>query len=210
MFLSLEARQTVEYMLELLPYSPPNVLEMGWYDRAICYGRGKAAMAYSHTLLAPLYETDTNSPAYRRTGYLPHPAGPRGRPIVPMGGYGLAIPANIAPERLEAARTALKALTSAPATKLYMINGSLASPRHSVSRDPEVQALSPVIAAVQGMAEAGLVRMWPRPPVPAIARVIDIAGEEIHDLLTGAKSIGAALRDAQNRADAVMSAHGWY
>ena len=209
-FLSLEARQTVEYLLELMPYSPPNLLGMAWWDRATAYQRGKVAMAYSHTLLAPLYETDPSSPAYRKTGYCPHPTGPRGAPIVPMGGYALAIPANLAPERKQAARIALRSLTSASATKLYLINGSLASPRVSVSRDPEVQALSPVIAAVDDMAGRGFVKVWPRPPAPIISSIIGIAGNEIHDLLSGVKSIGAALRDAQNRADAAARACGVY
>ena len=142
MFLSLEARQTVEYLLELMQYSPPNVLSMNWYDRAVAYQRGKVALAYSHTMLAPLYECDPTSPAYRRTGYVPHPTGPRGQPIAPMGGYALAIPANLAEDRLEGARVALRCLTSASAIKLYMVNGSLASPRVSVSRDQEVQAIS--------------------------------------------------------------------
>ena len=30
MFLSLEARQTVEYLIELMQFSPPNVLNMNW------------------------------------------------------------------------------------------------------------------------------------------------------------------------------------
>ena len=34
MFLSQEARATAEYLRELMPYSPPNILEMTWYDRA--------------------------------------------------------------------------------------------------------------------------------------------------------------------------------
>ncbi len=209
-FLSLEARQTVEYLLELIQFSPPNILSMNWYDRAVAYQRGKVAMAYSHTMLAPLYETDPTSPAYRKTGYLPHPVGPRGYPIAPMGGYALAIPANLAKERVEGARIALRSLTSASATKLYLINGSLSSPRVSVSRDPEVQAMSPLVAAVDEMVASGYVRMWPRPPVPAISSVIAIAGQEVHDLLSGSKSIGAALRDAQNRADAAMRALGCY
>ena len=210
MFLSLEARQTVEYLLELMQYSPPNVLSMSWYDRAVAYQRGKVALAYSHTMLAPLYECDPTSPAYRRTGYVPHPTGPHGQPIAPMGGYALAIPANLAEERLEGARVALRCLTSASAIKLYMVNGSLASPRVSVSRDQEVQALSPVVAAVDDMVADGYVRMWPRPPVPAISDVIGIAGQEVHDLLLGTKSIGAALRAAQNRADARMRELGYY
>lgn len=209
-FLSAEATATVEYLCELLQYSPPDILRMAWYDRALAYASGRAAMAYSHSLLAPLYELNSHAAAYRKSGYLPHPAGPSGHPVVPMGGYALAIPANIAPGRIADVWTALRTLTSASASKLYLINGSLASPRTSVSQDPEVQALSPLIAAVDDMARQGLVRMWPRPPVPGMAEVIAIAGEEIHDALSGLKSIQAALQAAQDRADAVMRARGYY
>ena len=100
MFLSVEARETAEYLRELVAYSPPNVLNMSWYDRAATFADGRAAMAYSHSLLAPLFELNEKSPAFRRTGYSPHPTGPAGRPIAPLGGYAIAIPANIAPERI--------------------------------------------------------------------------------------------------------------
>lgn len=209
-FLSPEATATVEYLRELLQYSPPDILRMAWYDRALAYAQGRAAMAYSHSLLAPLYELDSHSAAYRKSGYLPHPTGPSGRPVVPMGGYALAIPADIAPARIAPVCAALRALTSASASKLYLINGSLASPRASVSQDPEVQALSPLIATIDDMARQGLVRMWPRPPVAGMAEVIAIAGEEIHDALSGLKSVQAALRAAQDRADAVMRSRGCY
>lgn len=209
-FQSPEARQTAEYLRELKDYSPPNILSMAWYDRAIAYATGHAAMAYSHSLLAQLFETDATSPAYRKTGYLPHPTGPKGRPIVPMGGYALSIPANIAPKRIAPVWTALMALTSARAAKLYLVNGSLASPRKSVSRDPEVCEISPLIAAVDDFAARGYLRMWPRPPIPGISDIIAIAGEEIHDLLSGRKSLDEALTKAQNRADKMMRARGHY
>jgi hypothetical protein len=128
MFLSLEARQTVEYLLELMQYSPANVLSMNWYDRAVAYQRGKVALAYSHTMLAPLYECDPTSPAYRKTGYVPHPTGPRGQPIAPMGGYALAIPANLAAERLEGARVASRC--SRPRARSSSIWSTAASPVH--------------------------------------------------------------------------------
>lgn len=209
-FLSGEARETAEYLLELKEYSPPNILSMAWYDRAISYAKGNAAMAYSHSLLAQLFETDSTSPAYRRTGYLPHPTGPHGKPIVPMGGYALSIPANIAPRRIAPVWTALQSLTSARAVKLYLFNGSLASPRISVSRDPEVQAISPLIGAVDDFATRGYLRMWPRPPITGISDIIAIAGEEIHDLLAERKSIMDALTRAQNRADTLMRSRGYY
>ncbi|MCW6508766.1 ABC transporter substrate-binding protein [Lichenifustis flavocetrariae] len=169
-FLSPEARETAAYLLELKAFSPPDVLQMAWYDRAVAYARGRAAMAYSHTLLAPLFEVDAGAAAYRRAGYLPHPAGPRGRPIVPMGGYALAIPTNIAPERVAPVWNALRTLTSASASKLYLVNGSLASPRVSVSKDPDIRALSPVIGAVDEFNRQGIFRMWPRRPHPASRR----------------------------------------
>jgi multiple sugar transport system substrate-binding protein len=209
-FASLEARQTAEFLCEILPFSPPDVLKMDWYDRVVAYRDGRVAMAYSHTMLAPLHEADSSSPAFRRTGYLPHPTGPNGKPILPMGGYALAIPSNLSAPRIKAARVAVQSLTSASAAKLYLLNGSLASPRRSVSRDPEVQTLSPLIGLVHRFAEEGLVRMWPRPPVPGISEIIAVAGQEIHAMLSGQKSIEAALRDCQNRADRAMRALGAY
>lgn len=210
MFSTEEALQTVEYLRSLLPYSSPNVLGMSWYDRATAFSGGHAAMAYSHSLLASLFEFNEASPAYRRTGYLPHPSGPRGAPIVPLGGYALAIPANIAPERVQSVWAALGTLTSARAVKLYTMNGSLACPRKSVSAEPEIRALSPILSTIDAMAKRGLLRMWPRPPIPDISDIVSIAGQEVHDALTGRKSTAAALSDAQKRADTLMRERGRY
>ena len=210
MFLSAEARETAEYLRELVTYSPPNVLNMSWYDRAAAFADGRAAMAYSHSLLAPLFELNEKSPAFRRTGYAPHPTGPAGRPIAPLGGYAIAIPANIAPERVPSVWTALQTFTSAHAMRLYTMNGSLACARKSVSAEPQVRALSPMLSAIDDMASRGFVKMWPRPPTPDISEIITIAGEEIHDALVGHKPVIAALAEAQNRADRLMRQRGRY
>lgn len=208
MFLSDAAMATAEALRALMPFSPPEILSMNWYDRARAFAAGHAALAYSHTLLANLFERDPDSPAYRKVSYAPHPTGPHGWPISVLGGYGLSIPSNIAPERMPAVWKALVALTSAGAAKLYITNGSLASPRFSVNSDPEVAAISPVIGVVDRMAREGVLRMWPRPPVPGISTAIRVAGEEVHDMLLGLKSPEAALADAQNRADALLQKGG--
>lgn len=210
MFDSDAARNTAEYMQELLNYSPNDILSMSWYERARAYADGKVAMAYCATLLAPMFDLDESSPAYGVTEYLPHPCGPKARPIAPVGGYALAIPANVVADRIGPIWTALTSLTSANAIKLYIENGSLVSPRFSVSMDPEVKKISPLISIVDEMARFGVLQMWPRPPVPEITDIIAIAGEEMHDMLLGAKSVEAALATAQNRADALMRAHGHY
>lgn len=210
MLQSPEAFATANYLRELLDLSPVSILSMSWYERARAYADGEVAMAYCATLLAPLFEMNVTSPAHGVTDFLPHPYGPTGKPIAPVGGYALAIPSNIAPNRIGAVWDALQKLTSPEIIKLYIENGSLVSPRFSVSMDPKVRQVSPVISIVDGMARSGILQYWPRPPVPEITDLIDIIGTEMHDMLQGAKSIDLALADAQNRADKLMRARGHY
>ncbi|MEO8666926.1 MAG: extracellular solute-binding protein [Bauldia sp.] len=207
---SLEGRRTAEYLRELLQYSPPNILSMAWYERIAAYSRGEVAMAYGYNVLASYFELDDTSPAKGKTGILPHPAGRGGRNIAPVGGFVLGIPGNLATERLDAAWQAIKLFTSSEAIKLFILNGSRTSPRFSVSADPEVRSLSKVITAVDDMERRGLVQFWPRPPAPEMADIINICGEEMHDVARGLKAVRAALADAQNRADALMRAKGYY
>ena len=210
MFNTPAARDTAAYLLELLSFSPSNILSMSWYERARAYADGEVGMAYCATLLAPMFELNPASPAHGVTEYLPLPSGLNSRPLAPLGGYALAIPSNVAENRIDPIWTALSSLSSAQAIKLYIENGSLVSPRFSVSMDPEVSKISPVISKVDEMARFGVLQMWPRPPVPEISNIIAIVGEEMHDMLVGVKSIDEALMNSQNRADALMRRRGHY
>jgi len=196
-----------EFLLELLRYSPPDILSMSWYERVRPYASGQVAMAYGYTLLAPYFERDTSSPAYGQTGYLPHPVGPGASPVAPVGGYAMGIPANLAPERLPAAIEALQVFTSPEAQKLYIQNGSRTNPRYSVGADPEVRRASPIFEAVDGMSWRDELQFWPRPPVPEIAEIIRICGEEFHDMLRGISSPRETLQKTQARAEAALRHH---
>jgi len=198
------ARAAAEYLLELMKYSPPEILSMSWYERVRPYAAGKIAMAYGYTLLAPYFELDPTSPACGTTGYLPHPAGPEGVPIAPVGGYMLAIPANLPRERREAAAEALIAFTSPEAQKLYVLAGSRTAPRYSVGADPEVRRLSTVFEAVDGMSWRDELQFWPRPPIPPISEIITICGQEMHDMLRGLVTPAEALVQTQARVERAM------
>lgn len=193
-----------EFMMELLDYSPPDILSMSWYERIRPYASGQVAMAYGYTLLAPYFELDETSPAHGQTGYLPHPFGPGAAPVAPVGGYVMGIPANLPPERLEAAVEALTVFTSPEAQKLFVQNGSRTNPRYSVAADPQVRRSSPIFEAVDGMAWRDELQFWPRPPVPEIAGLVQICGEEFHDMLRRTTTPREALRRAQERAEALM------
>lgn len=199
--------EAAEYLLELLQFSPPDILSMSWYERVRPYAAGKIAMAYGYTLLAPYFELDPSSPAYEQTGYLPHPAGHNRLPLAPVGGYVLGIPANLSKERRAAAAEALIAFTSPEAQKLYVQNGSRTSPRYSVDADPEVRRLSPIFETVDAMSGRDELQFWPRPPVPQMADIISICGQEFHDMLRGRTSPRDALKKAQKRAEETIRKH---
>ncbi len=196
--------RAAEFLLQMLQYSPPDILSMSWYERIRPYSSGKVAMAYGYTLLAPYFELDETSPACGQTGYLPHPAGPGASSVAPVGGYIMGIPANLPPERVGPAVEALQVFTSPEAQKLYVQNGSRTNPRYSVGADPEVRRASPIFEAVDAMSWRDELQFWPRPPVPEINDIIQICGEEFHDMLRGITSPRDALRRAQDRADALI------
>lgn len=196
--------RAAEFLMELLNYSPPDILSMSWYERVRPYAAGNIAMAYGYTLLAPYFELDETSPARGQTGYLPHPAGPGATPVAPVGGYVMGIPANLPPERVEAAADALVVFSSAQAQKLYVQNGSRTNPRYSVGADPEVRRESEIFEAIDAMSLRDELQFWPRPPVPEICDIIQICGEEFHDMLRGVATPREALRQAQNRAETLM------
>jgi multiple sugar transport system substrate-binding protein len=199
---------SAEFLLELLRYSPPDILSMSWYERIRPYAAGSIAMAYGYTLLAPYFELDESSPAHGQTGYLPHPAGPGASQIAPVGGYVMGIPANIAPDRQQVAVEALSVFTSPEAQKLYVQNGSRTNARYSVGADPDVRRASSIFEAVDAMSWRDELQFWPRPPVPEIGGIIQICGEEFHDMLRGIISPRDALRTAQSRAEALIQSNG--
>ena len=199
------AQEAAEFLVELLASSPQNVLQMSWYERAKCFAEGGAAMAYCYTQILPMIESQPASPAYGNTGYLPHPSAVGVPQIAPLGGWNLCIPSNLRQDRFDPARQAVRVLTSAAATKLYIENGSLVSSRFSVCNDPAVAHNRPIIAAVDRMARSGQLQSWPRPAIPQLGGLVRVLGEEIHTMLLRNKKPRAALRDAQARCEAVLA-----
>lgn len=205
MFDSDRALAAADYLMQLLEFSPPNILSMSWFERVRPYGEGKVAMAYGYTLLAPYFELDDTCPAHGNTGYLPHPHGPEGAPISPVGGYVLCVPSNLSDERLEDAVEALVTFTSPAAQKLYAQNGSRTAPRYSVGADPEVRRLSPIFELVDQMSWRDELQFWPRPPIPQISEIIRLCGLELHDMLRGIITPRDALARVQARAEDILS-----
>ena len=205
MFDTPKALAAAEYLVELMRYSPPDILSMSWYERVRPYAAGKVAMAYGYTLLAPYFELDDTCPAHGHTGYIPHPHGPEGAPIAPVGGYVFCVPSNLAKDRVQDTVDALCVFTSPAAQKLYAQNGSRTSPRYSVGVDPEVRRLSPIFELVDQMSWRDELQFWPRPPIPQIQDIFAICGHELHDMLRGITGPEEALARVQARVEETLS-----
>jgi multiple sugar transport system substrate-binding protein len=198
------ALAAADYLMRLMEYSPPDILSMSWFERVRPYAAGKVAMAYGYTLLAPYFELDATSAAHGNTGYLPHPHGPEGVPVAPVGGYALCIPANLEEDRVADVVEALVAFTSPGAQKLYVQNGSRTAPRYSVGADPEVRRLSTIFETVDQMSWRDELQFWPRPPIPQISEIIDLCGTELHDMLRGLLTPRDALDRIQAAAEELL------
>jgi multiple sugar transport system substrate-binding protein len=190
---------TLDYLQDLAKCSPPNVSVMDWSARMEAYRSGRTAMCYEWSTRTLHFEGDLESPARGNTGYLPHPTLDGSAGIAPMGGWVLAIPANIAPGRKRAAWRALQWLVSPEVIKCLIKNGSPAKFLHSLSHDPEVEDITPAFKVMDTMERRGQLQIWPRPPVPFITSLMRIVGQEVHDVLWGDAPARDVLVRAENR-----------
>jgi multiple sugar transport system substrate-binding protein len=208
--LSEAGRNTLKYMHELLALSPPDILSIDWNKALEYFMTGHAAMTYCWTMRAARFEYDIHSVVKRKVSYYPHPAGPGGSGISPIGGFLLAVPASLPPERAKLAFEAISWMASPAAMKEHVKNGFPVAPRFSVSADPEAAASTPIVSFVDKLAKQNKIQNWQRPPVPEYHHIEEILGEEIFAALNGECSDDEALTRSQNRIDAVMRAAGYY
>lgn len=204
------AVETAEYLKELLAFAHPDSLKCSWDQRIKIFSDGAAAMTYGWSVRAAAFELNKKAVAHDKVGFVPHPAGPSGRNISPIGGFSLAIPANLAEDRVSSAWKVMEYLARPELMKWVVQNGVLCSPRFSTSADPEVLAYSKMMRVVDKMERQGQVQSWPRPPIPEFSDIVSVLGRNIHRLLTREANVKTALMDSQNEIDQIMRTNKRY
>ena len=197
-------RAVLDYMHRLVEVSPPDVLDMEWKRGLDLFLHGRSALSYIWTMRAARFEYDFHSAVKRKVRYLPHAAGPSGTNLSPLGGFLLAVPANLPEERARRAFAAIASMASPEAMRVHAKNGFPVVPRFSVAADPEVLAGSPLIQVVDGLARRHLLSTRQRPNVPQYAAIEGVLGQYLHRALRAECTDSEALNAAQHAIEAIM------
>jgi len=137
-----EALQSLEYLLALLSNAPPDVETYSWDAAVSAFASGKTAMWFDATSLQPWLTDPSKSRVVGKVGYVPPPAGPKGR-FGPVGGWSLGLPANS--RNKEAGWAFIAWMTSKAKAKDIIANGGVPS-RVSTLTDPDFTAKDPDLA----------------------------------------------------------------
>lgn len=199
-----EARIVLDYLRRLIEISPPDILQMDWDRRISAFTNGEVAMAYCWTMRATRFESDVRSVVKRRTKFIPQPKSALGASNNPIGGYLLAVPANVPEDRAQLAFRAISWLASPEAMKNRATEGLPVAPRFSVATDPEVAATSPIVQLVSNLSRHGLLCSWQRPPLPEYREIEFVLGNRIHSALSGELTVNEALSLAQSETEQAM------
>ncbi len=199
------ALRAANYALELMKYSPPDILNMAWDERARLYAQGKTAMIYEWAARTFMIE---DPEVLANTGFIPSPHAPDMPALTPMGEWTLSIPSNVKDKEL--AWGFLKWLTECNQLKALALAGNGGMPRYCIIRDPELQKLYPAFEAVDKMATEGLLQMWMRPAIPEWPVLADTYGTVFHEMLAGSLTPEQAVKKMQETMLQVMTDAGYY
>ncbi len=195
-----EALETLEYLVRLWRYTPPDVMDYSFPQMAAAFQNGLAAMYHDASVGAILVH---NCPISEQFGYALAPEGAELKTSV--AGWGLGVPA--ASPRKKAALTWLLSVTGKIHAKRIFREGR--DPiRISTLNDKNLQQEYPFLTAIAD--NLCYATPWFRPPIPQFAGVLDILGQEISRVLKGERTAQNGLQSAQERILRLLKREGYY
>lgn len=178
--------------------APPGAIEYDWGGREESFRQGIAAMMQTWSVGAPGYSDPSMSKIVGKAGIAPAPVGKGLKPEYGVGGWGMAINADIDEKQKEAAWTFIKWLVSKPVHKEFNLEGAGSFMRKSEMTDPDLTAKFDFLPVVATTYENGNGDYRPR--IPQYPEIQDILGSAVNAVLAGAAEPQAALDEAQAEA----------
>lgn len=179
--------------------APPGAIDYDWGARGESFNQGISAMLETWSVGIPGTLDPNNSKVADKVGIILAPVKEGLPPDYGVGGWAMAINADIPADKQEAAWTFIKWLNSKPIHKEFNMLGAGSFMRKSEMTDPDLNAkypdLLPLVATVYENGNGEF-----RPRIPQYPEIQDYLGTAVNSVLAGALEPQAALDEAQAKA----------
>ncbi len=187
------------YKQLFLETAPPGAIDYDWTARGESFRQGISAMLETWSVGIPQIMDPGQSGVSDKVSIILAPVAEGLEPDYGVGGWAMAINADIAAEKQEAAWTFIKWLVSKPIHKEFNQLGAGSFMRKSQMTDPDLLAefgdLLPLIATTYENGNGEF-----RPRIPQYPEIQDYLGTAVNTVLAGALEPQEALDEAQAKA----------
>jgi multiple sugar transport system substrate-binding protein len=178
--------------------APPGAADYDWGGREESFRQGLAAQMQTWSVGAPGYFNPETSKVVGNVAIAVAPPGKGLSKKYGVGGWGMAINADIDPKKKEAAWLWIKWLTSPAVHKELNLRGAGSYLRVSETHDPELLAKFPFLTVVDEVFVQGDGEYRPR--IPQYPQIQDLLGTAVNAVLIGNADPKKALDGAQAEA----------
>jgi multiple sugar transport system substrate-binding protein len=179
--------------------APPGAADYDWGGREESFRQGLAAQMQTWSVGAPGYFNPDMSKVVGKVAITVAPPG-KGLPKkYGVGGWGMAINADVDPKQQAAAWEWIKWLTSPAVHKDFNLRGAGSYLRVSETHDPELLAKYPFLTVVDETFKNGDGEYRPR--IPQYPQIQDLLGTAVNAVLIGNTDPKKALDEAQAEAE---------
>jgi multiple sugar transport system substrate-binding protein len=178
--------------------APPGAVNYDWGGREESFRQGLVAQMQTWSVGAPGYYDPASSKIVDKVAIAPAPRGAGLPQLYGIGGWGLAINADIKDKQKQAAWAFIKWLDSPPVHKEFNLMGAGSFLRKSEMTDPDLMAKFPFLPVIAVTFEHGDGEYRPR--IPQYPQIQDILGTAVNSVLVGNTDPKAALDAAQQAA----------
>ncbi|TNB47482.1 sugar ABC transporter substrate-binding protein [Martelella lutilitoris] len=179
--------------------APPGAAGYDWGGREESFRQGVAALMQTWSVGAPGYYNPEISKVVDDVAITTAPHSGDMAPSYGIGGWGMAINADVSPEEQEAAWAFIKWLTSPEIHKEFNMLGAGSFLRKSEMTDPDLLAKFPFLPVLAETFENGNYDYRPR--IPEYPQIQDFLGTAVNSVLVGDADPKEALDAAQAQAE---------
>jgi multiple sugar transport system substrate-binding protein len=182
--------------------APPGAVEFDWGGREESFRQGLVANMQTWSVGAAGYNDPNQSKIVGKAGIMVAPVAEGMKPTYGIGGWGLAINADVDERQQEAAWAFIKWITSPGIQKEMAKLGAGGYLRRSTVNDPELLEQYTFLPVLHESFENGNGEFRPR--IPQYPEIQDLLGTAVNAVLVGNAEPKAALDEAQRKAEALF------